>query len=54
MLSKVARMSSINVDPTTMEPLPLSTGFTEELKRDDRRGTHYRSRAWPLQAWPPV
>lgn len=25
-------MSSINVDPTTMEPLPRSTGFTEKPK----------------------
>ena len=38
-------MSSINVDPTTTEPLPRSTGFTEkpmeigyvqDSKRDDR------------------
>lgn len=25
-------MSSINVDPTTVEPLPRSTGFTEKPK----------------------
>ena len=43
LLSNLARMNSINVDPTTTEPPPRSTGFTEkpkevelDSKRDDR------------------
>jgi minichromosome maintenance protein 10 len=53
LLTKLAKMNNINVDPTVMEPLPRSTGFTEKPQRDDRLAVINDLEPGPYEHSPP-